>query len=251
MAEIILDDISLEYPVVDAERSFRKALLSHTVGGIIGQAKPAARPFVRALNRVNLHVKEGDRLGLVGHNGAGKTTLIKLLGGVLQPTSGTMTVRGSTATLVTQGLGIDAEDTGYENIKLCGLYLGMTPEEIEEKTKQIAEFTELGDFLHLPVKTYSTGMVVRLSFAITTAVQPEIMIMDEGIGAGDARFAKKAHQRFEEMVDTSKIIVLASHSPTLIGQMCNKAVLMSHGEIVQSGTVPEIQEAYDRMNAAA
>ncbi|QYO77778.1 ABC transporter ATP-binding protein [Devosia salina] len=249
MAEIKLDNISLEYPVVDAERSFRKALLS-PLGGVIGQKK-GARPHVRALNNINLTVRDGDRLGLVGHNGAGKTTLIKLLGGVLQPTTGTMSVSGSTATLVTQGLGVDAEDTGYENIKLCGLYLGMTPREIEAKTKEIAEFTELGDFLHLPVKTYSTGMVVRLSFAITTAVSPEIMIMDEGIGAGDARFAKKAQERFERMVDTSKIIVLASHSPSLIAQLCNKAILMSHGEIVQSGSVEEIQKAYDALNAAA
>lgn len=251
MAEITLRNVSLEYPIIDTERSFRKALFSHAVGGIIGQNRNEKKPHIRALNNINLDIRKGDRLGLVGHNGAGKTTLIKLLGGVLEPTEGEMSITGSTATLVTQGLGVDAEDTGYENIKLCGLYLGMSPKEIAEKTKEIADFTELGDFLHLPVKTYSTGMIVRLSFAITTAISPEIMIMDEGIGAGDARFAKKAQERFDQMVGASKIIVLASHSPSLIAQMCNKAALMAHGEIVEMGTVEEIQRAYDKMNAAA
>ena len=250
MANINVKGVSLEYPVIDTERSFRKVLLQHTVGGIIGQNNREKKPHIRALTNLNISLKDGDRLGLVGHNGAGKTTLIKVLGGVLEPTSGSVEITGSTATLVTQGLGIDSEDTGYENIKICGLYLGMTPAEIEQKTKEIAEFTELGDFLHLPLKTYSTGMIVRLSFAITTAVQPEIMIMDEGIGAGDARFAKKAKERFDRMVDECKIMVLASHSTSLIHQMCNKAILMAHGEIVEEGSVDEILRAYDALNAA-
>lgn len=249
MAIIRVKDVSLEYPIIDTERSFRKVLFSHAVGGIIGQNQYEKKPHIRALNKLNITLKNGDRLGLVGHNGAGKSTLIKLLGGVLEPTTGTVEVEGSSATLVTQGLGIDSEDTGYENIKICGLYLGMSNAEIEQKTREIAEFTELGDFLHLPLKTYSTGMIVRLSFAITTAVQPEIMIMDEGIGAGDARFAKKAKERFDRMVDECKIMVLASHSSSLITQMCNKAVLMSHGEIIEEGSVDEILRAYDKLNA--
>ncbi|MCB1509491.1 MAG: ABC transporter ATP-binding protein [Hyphomicrobiaceae bacterium] len=249
MATITLRDIALTYPVIDGDRSFRKILASKYVGGIIGQQQGGGRPHVNALRGINLQLKDGDRLGLVGHNGAGKSTLIKLLGGVLEPTSGQLEITGSRATLVTQGLGVDPEDTGYENIKLCGLYLGMKPHEIEERTQEIADFTELGDFLHLPVKTYSSGMVVRLAFAITTAISPEIMIMDEGIGAGDARFAKKAQGRIDSMINSCSIMVLASHSPSLIQQMCTTAAILSHGEVIAQGTVEDIMKEYDRMNA--
>jgi ABC-type polysaccharide/polyol phosphate transport system ATPase subunit len=169
---------------------------------------------------------------------------------VLEPTTGTVHISGSSATLITQGLGVDSEDTGYENIKLCGLYLGLKPHEIAEKIDDIAEFTELGDFLHLPVKTYSTGMTVRLAFAITTAISPQIMIMDEGIGAGDARFAKKAQQRVDAMINRCSVMVLASHSTGLIQQMCNRAALLSHGEIVAVGSVGDVLKEYDRINAA-
>lgn len=249
MASISLRDVSLDYPIIDTQTSFRRALVTKYVGGVIGQGHEERRPHVTALRNINMELKDGDRIGLVGHNGAGKSTLIRLLGGVLEPTAGTVRITGSSATLVTQGLGVDGEDTGYENIRLVGLYLGMSPAEIAERTKEIAEFTELGDFLHLPVKTYSTGMTVRLAFAITTAITPQIMIMDEGIGAGDARFAKKAQLRVNDVISRCSIMVLASHSPSLISQMCNKAAILNHGEIIAVGSVDDILKEYDKMNA--
>ncbi len=249
MASISVQNVGLEYPIIDTHTSFRTALVSKYVGGIIGQGVEERRPHVTALRNINLDLKDGDRLGLVGHNGSGKTTLIRLLGGVLEPTVGTLRITGSAATLVTQGLGVDSEDTGYDNIRLVGLYLGMSPAEITERTKEIAEFTELGEFLHLPVKTYSTGMTVRLAFAITTAITPEIMIMDEGIGAGDARFAKKAQQRVNDVINRCSVMVLASHSSSLISQMCNKAAILNHGEIIAQGSVDDILKEYDKMNA--
>ena len=249
MASISVKNVDLVYPVIDTERSFRRVLNPTRLGGVIGQRSARERPHVRALNNINLELKDGDRVGIIGHNGAGKTTLIKLLGGVFEPSAGHVEITGSSATLVTQGLGVDAEDTGYENIRLCGLYLGMSSAEIKERTAEIAEFTELGDFLHLPVKTYSSGMVVRLAFAITTAISPEIIILDEGIGAGDARFAKKAQERVNNMINKCSVMVLASPSTTLIQQMCTKAMILSHGELVASGEVAHMLKLYDEMNA--
>jgi ABC-2 type transport system ATP-binding protein/lipopolysaccharide transport system ATP-binding protein len=249
MATINVRNVTLEYPIIDAGTSLRSALMSKYVGGVIGQRRTDRHPFISALRNISLSMKDGDRLGLVGHNGSGKTTLIRLLGGVLEPTAGSVEIAGRSATLITQGLGVDPEDTGLENIKISGLYLGMTPDEIEARTKEIAEFTELGDFLHLPVKTYSTGMSVRLAFAITTALSPEIMIMDEGIGAGDARFAKKAQERVDNMVNRCSIMVLASHSTSLIEKMCNQAALLHHGEIVARGSVADVLREYDKLNS--
>lgn len=249
MATINVRNVTLEYPIIDTGASFRSVLMSKYVGGVIGQRKTDKHPYITALSNINLELKDGDRLGLIGHNGSGKTTLIRLLGGILEPTMGSVEITGRSATLITQGLGVDPEDTGYENIKISGLYLGMSPDEIERRTSEIADFTELGDFLHLPVKTYSTGMTVRLAFAITTAMSPEIMIMDEEVGAGDARFAKKAQERVDNMVNRCSVMVLASHSTGLIDKMCNQAALLNHGEIVARGSVKDVLKEYDKLNS--
>lgn len=240
----------LRYPIYEAHRSFRVALFSRHVGGIIAQTAAGSVPHVTALQGINLELSDGVRLGLVGHNGAGKSTLIKVLGGIFEPSVGEIDITGRAATLITVGLGMDPDDTGYENILNCGLYLGMTPEQIAERTPEIAEFTELGDFLNLPLKTFSSGMAVRLAFAITTAVAPDIIIMDEGIGAGDARFAKKAKQRLERMIDTCSIMVLASHSRELIEELCSEAALLDHGRIVRRGPVADVLQQYDEMSRA-
>ncbi|MGE0483657.1 MAG: ABC transporter ATP-binding protein [Gammaproteobacteria bacterium] len=251
MASITAENLCLDYPIYEASRSFRTKLFARHVGGVIAEGKNGGVPTIRALSDINLDLKDGDRLGFVGHNGAGKTTLLKVLGGFYKPTEGSIRITGHSYSLVTMGIGIDPDDTGYENIMTCGLYLGMSPEEIREKTDEIAEFTELGDFLHLPVKTYSTGMVVRLTFAITTATKPEIMLMDEGIGAGDARFARKAKQRVDDMITSCSIMVVASHSTSLIQELCNEAALLSHGTIVARGAVDDILKQYEEMNSAA
>ncbi len=250
MASLIANNLTLRYPIFDSDRSFRREFFKRSVGGTIGGGEKGSLPFVTALENINLELSDGDRLGLIGHNGAGKTTLIKLLGGIFEPTSGTIRITGESVTLVTMGIGLDPDDSGYVNITNCGYYLGMTTQQIEEYTSDIAEFTELGDFLNLPVKTYSTGMVARLTFAISSALAPEIMLMDEGIGAGDARFAAKATARINDMLERCSIMVLASHSMGLIQQMCNKAAILSKGHIVETGTVDEIIRRYDEISKA-
>lgn len=251
MASITTQALSLDYPIYEANRSFRTKLFARHVGGVIAEGKKGGVPTIRALNNINLDLRDGDRLGFVGHNGAGKTTLLKVLGGFYKPTEGRIQITGHSCSLVTMGIGIDPDDTGMENIMTCGLYLGMTPDDVREKTQEIADFTELGDFLYLPVKTYSTGMIVRLTFAITTAMKPEIMLMDEGIGAGDARFAKKAKKRVDDMISHCSIMVVASHSTTVIQDMCNEAALLNHGEIIARGSVEHILKEYEDMNNAA
>ena len=248
MAEIRLRNVWVRYPIYEAHRSFRVALLSRPVGGIIGRTSSKSIPHVTALQGIDLALSDGVRLGLVGHNGAGKSTLIKVLGGIFEPSLGEVHVSGRTATLIAMGLGMDPDDTGYENIVNCGLYLGMTPAEIAERTPEIAEFTELGDFLDLPLKTYSSGMVVRLAFAVTTAVAPDIIIMDEGIGAGDARFAKKAKERLERMIDACSIMVLASHSRELIADLCTEAALLDRGRIIRRGPVADVLQHYEELS---
>lgn len=250
MASISIQNLTLQYPVYDTDRSFRKTLLTRHVGGIIRPRNGTKLPAITALDDISMDLRDGDRIGLIGHNGAGKTTLLKVLGGIYEPTAGRVEITGRSAALITMGIGIDPDDTGYENIMICGLYLGMDPKTIREKTEDIAEFTELGDFLNLPVKTYSSGMVLRLTFAITTAVVPEIMLMDEGLGAGDARFAKKAKQRVDQIVSNCSIMVVASHSPNLIQEMCNQAALLSQGRILARGPVDDILKMYDEMNKA-
>jgi ABC-type polysaccharide/polyol phosphate transport system ATPase subunit len=173
------------------------------------------------------------------------------MAGVYEPVAGTIRVDGKVSPLFNASPGLDADDTGYENILNCGLYLGMTRDEIVEKTPDIAEFTELGDYLDLPVRTYSTGMITRLGFAIATAIDPEILLLDEGLGAGDARFAERAKRRVDHLVERSSVLVLASHGDALIRAMCNKAVLLDRGQIVAFGEVEAILDLYHRRLAAA
>jgi ABC-type polysaccharide/polyol phosphate transport system ATPase subunit len=182
------------------------------------------------------------------HNGAGKSTLLRVCAGVYDPTQGRVFIDGQVSPLFSTSPGLDPDDTGYENILTCGLFLGMTREEIVEKMPDMEQFSELGEYLSLPVRTYSTGMLTRLGFAIATAIDPEILILDEGLDAGDARFAERAKRRVDDLVERSSILVLASHSEALIQAMCNKAVLMRAGRIVQEGRVGEIVQLYHEMN---
>jgi ABC-2 type transport system ATP-binding protein len=247
MAHIFVENLSLQYPVYEADRSIRQALLS-PVGGVIGNQGSNGIPHVLALDGISMELSDGDRLGLLGHNGAGKSTFIKVLGGVFEPTSGQIRIAGNSVMMVTTGIGLDPDYNAYENIRTCGLYLGLTPAEIDAHIDDIAEFTELGDFLKLPVKTYSSGMVVRLTFAITTALRPEVILMDEGLGAGDARFAAKAKRRLNDMIEGCSIMVLASHSTGLIQQMCNRCAILAHGKIIMEGTVEDMLLEYHAMS---
>ena len=246
MASITLENVSVSFPVYNAStRSLKNRLIQSATGGQIRADATSQRiSVVQALQDINLSLQNGDRIGLVGHNGAGKTTLLRVLGGIYEPNSGRDAVNGSTVPLFDISLGMDQESTGYENIILRGLFLGLTRQQIKTRMDEIADFTELGDFLSLPIRTYSAGMQMRLAFAVSTSVVPDILLLDEGIGAGDAAFLNKARERLQRFTERVSIIVLSSHSDELISNMCSKAVLMEHGKIVCYGPTDEVLERY-------
>ncbi len=187
---------------------------------------------VRAIDGLNLEIKNGDRIGLVGHNGSGKTTLLRVLSGIYKPVAGSIRIEGKVGTLLDPQAGMDNEATGIENIYLRGYLLGMNKPQIDEQIEDIANFTDLGDFLHLPMRTYSAGMAARLAFGISTAMHNDILLIDEGIGAGDAAFQEKAQKRIESLFARTSIVLLASHSEDLINRFCNRRLEMEHGRLV-------------------
>jgi ABC-type polysaccharide/polyol phosphate transport system ATPase subunit len=245
MAAVILEDVFVEFPIYGTWRSLRTALFARAAGGLIQRdAARQRRVVVKALNGVSLALRQGDRLGLIGGNGAGKSTLLKVLAGVYRPVSGRVLASGKITSFFDILPGLDPEDTGYENIITGGLLLGMTRGAIESKIPDIEEFSELGEYLALPVRTYSAGMMARLGFAVATAVDPGILLVDEGLSAGDARFAERAERRLQEFVDRSSILVLASHSDAMIRAWCNKAALIEAGEVRLLGEVDAVLDAY-------
>lgn len=245
MASISLRDVNVEFPIYQGGggRSLKKALLRASTGGNIGRDKDN-RVLVRALRNVSLNISHGDRVGLIGGNGAGKTTLLRVMAGVYEPVSGTAQINGRISPLFDVGLGLNPEATGLENIMLRGLYMGMRPKEIAEHTREISEFTELGDYLSMPVRTYSAGMTLRLAFAVATCAHPEILLMDEWILAGDSRFLDKARRRLEHFISRSSIMVLASHTEDLLRQWCTKLILLDRGQVVTVGTPDEVIGQY-------
>jgi ABC-type polysaccharide/polyol phosphate transport system ATPase subunit len=249
MAQIILKNVTADFPIYGSQVSFRNALIGRVVGGVLRRPSDTGnRVIVRALDNVSLTIKHGDQLGLIGHNGAGKSTLLRVLAGIYEPSLGSITVDGQVSPLFDVSAGLDPDDSGYENIVTCALLLGMSRDEIERKMPQIAAFSELSDYLALPARTYSTGMLVRLSFAIATAIDPEILLLDEWLGAGDARFATQAAKRVEEMIERSSIMMLASHSDELIRQMCNRVILLDRGRVLADGPTTDVLDMYVRMN---
>jgi ABC-2 type transport system ATP-binding protein/lipopolysaccharide transport system ATP-binding protein len=243
MADIQLDNVSVAFPVYDnSSRSLKKRLVGAATGGRIrSEAGPSV---VQALENLTLHFQHGDRIGLVGRNGAGKTTLLRVLAGIYEPGVGTVRVDGHVAPLFDLLLGMDPEGTGYENILLRGLFLGMRGTDIEAQIDEIAAFTELGSFLELPIRTYSAGMRLRLAFAVSTSFHPDILLLDEGIGAGDAAFLEKVNRRLQEFTSKATIIVLASHSEQLVRQLCSTSVLMEHGRIIEFSSTSEVLALY-------
>jgi ABC-2 type transport system ATP-binding protein len=234
---------SVDFPIFDAKsRSLKKAVLG-MVGGNISSENHKV-PVIEALRDISLTIEEGDRVALVGHNGAGKSTLLRLLSGIYEPTSGSAVVQGRVAPIFDLGVGMDPEITGYENIMIRGLFLGMSRKQMEARVDEIADFTELGDFLAMPLRTYSTGMRVRLALGVVTSIDPEILLFDEGIGAVDGSFLDKARDRLTRLVERAGLLVFASHSDELLGQLCNKAIWMEHGRIKQEGGLREVLTAY-------
>ena len=253
-SRITAKNVSVDLPVYDGStRSFKKMVIGQAsrVGGVI-RHKGGRSTSVRALSNIDLELGVGDKLAIVGHNGAGKSTLLRVLAGIFEPTEGTVQISGQVLPIFDISLGMDFESSGYENIYLRTLYLGEHLRYSEQMVKEIIEFAELGEFANLPVRTYSTGMVARLQFAITTAMRPDILIMDEGIGAGDAAFFEKAQRRLESMLEHSGIMVLATHSEAMSKDMCNRAILLEHGHIVRHGTPDEVwAEYFGRVHANA
>jgi ABC-type polysaccharide/polyol phosphate transport system ATPase subunit len=253
LTSIVVDHVTVDFRIYGAsQQSLRYTLLSRT-GGLIRREgeRRNQRVSVRALDDVAFAFNSGDRVGLVGHNGAGKSTLLRVLAGVYTPSSGTVRVDGKISPLLNAAPGLDPEDNGYENIKTCGMFLGMSPDELTRKMPEIAEFSELGEYLDLPIRTYSTGMVTRLCFAIATAIDPDILLLDEGIAAGDARFASRAEGRMRALIERTRILVLASHSEALIRTLCNRGVLLEKGRVVELGPIDRVFEEYHRRNAEA
>ncbi len=243
-------DACVDFPIFDAKtRSLKKAVVG-AAGGVIG-ATDSKTVVVEALRDINLHLQHGDRIGLVGHNGAGKSTLLRLLSGIYEPTRGSCRVQGRVAPVFDLGVGMDPEISGYENIIIRGMFLGMSRKEMLAKTDEIAEFSELGDYLEMPLRTYSTGMRVRLALGVVTSIDPEILILDEGIGAVDAEFMKKARKRLEALVERSGILVFASHSNEFLAQLCDRALWVDHGKIRMDGGIEDVVQAYQGDDAAA
>ena len=199
---------------------------------------------VHAIDHMDLVVKDGERLAIIGHNGAGKSTLLKLICGIYAPTSGSVEVEGRISSMFELATGFEMESSGWDNIYLRGLMLGETPATIKSKMREIAEFSELGEFLDMPVKYYSSGMFVRLAFSISTSIRPDILLLDEVVAAGDAGFLQKATQRMHEMVDISKIMVLVTHSMDSAIEMCNRCIWLERGRIVMDGNPQEVTRAY-------
>jgi lipopolysaccharide transport system ATP-binding protein len=221
-------DLSLRFPVygVDA-KSLKKRLAAVTVGGRLGSH--AGVTDVTALSHLNLELKAGDRLGLIGHNGSGKTTLLRALSGAYEPDEGQIEVQGHIAALLDLNLGIDPSATGFDNIRLRGRIAGLTSRQIEARMDEIADFTGLGPFLAMPVKTYSAGMQARLAFAAATAVEADVLLMDEWIAVGDSEFQTLAHKRLLKLVERAGILVLASHDHDLLRLYCNKVMRLEGG----------------------
>lgn len=234
----------VDFPIFDAKTRSLKHTFLGAAGGAIGRNE-SNTVMVEALKDINLHLQDGDRVGLVGHNGAGKSTLLRLLSGIYEPTRGSAVVRGRVAPVFDLGVGMDPEISGYENIIIRGLFLGQTRKAMNRKMDEIAEFSELGDYLAMPLRTYSTGMRIRLALGVVTSIDPEILLLDEGIGAVDAAFMAKARSRLVDMVKRSGILVFASHSNEFLAQLCDSALWIDHGEIRQAGPVDEVVEAYE------
>ena len=244
---LCLRNVSVDFPIYHgSSRSLKKTLLATSTRGNLAR-DGLDRISVRALNDITFDLASGDRLALIGPNGAGKTTLLKLLAGIFEPTQGKFYSSGSVASLLDTQLGLQSDATGHENIILRGMFMGIRPRAMRRLAPEIAEFTGLGDYLDMPVRTYSSGMMVRLGFAISTCIRPEILIMDEWLTVGDAQFLEKAQHRINSFVEASSILVLASHSLEMVEKWCNRGILLHQGRVAAAGSVKDITAAYRRL----
>ncbi|PKU25411.1 ABC transporter ATP-binding protein [Telmatospirillum siberiense] len=250
MSFLRLRNVSIHFPIYQGgSRSLKKTVLASTSRGNLAR-DAAERIIVRALDSVDLDIESGDRLALIGPNGSGKSTMLRTLAGIYEPTSGDLYAEGRICSLLDSTVGMNPDATGQENIVLRGMYLGIHPASMAQYVDEIAEFTELGDYLEMPVRTYSAGMAIRLAFGISTCICPDILLMDEWLAAGDTHFLDKAQRRLESFVRESSLLVLASHSLPLLEKWCNHAVFLYQGRIVAQGTVKDVWQEYEETVAA-
>lgn len=240
MARVLMEDVSLTFRVRQNQVITLKEFL-------VGQMfRRSVNPFmeVKALKDVSFEVTKGERIGILGHNGAGKSTLLKMLAGIYRPTSGKRTVDGKISSLFDIHLGFEPEANGWENIAYRSYLQGETPATLKDKVQAIADFTELGDFLNMPVRYYSAGMLVRLAFSIATAIDPEVLLVDEVLAAGDLSFQQKALKRMREMMNRAQLVIMVSHDLNSIRELCTRAIWMERGTVKQVGPVADVIRAY-------
>ena len=254
---VSFENVTVDFPIYDVNsRSLKHKLVlqkvsslvsrKQNVGGNVRQGKDGV-VLGRALDDINFNLNDGDRVAILGHNGSGKTTLLRVAAGIYEPLQGDVITKGRVMPLFNIMEGLTPDAKGSEMIRVRGALLGLSDQVIEEKTPEIVDFCELGEYMDMPVRTYSTGMLVRLMFAITTAVTSEILIMDEFIGAGDAAFFERAQARLKNFVDQASVLLVATHAPSVAQQWCNKAILLDHGHIVEFGSVDNVLKAYERL----
>ena len=249
MALIALDAVGVRMPIYNARTRSLRSRLSKSVGGVVGSNSDDI-VVVDALRDITLQARAGDRIALIGHNGAGKSTLLRVMAGAFTPTSGVATIEGRISSLLDISVGFDGEMTGRENIVLRTVMLGMNFRQASRIVDAVEDFANLGPYLDLPMRTYSSGMVLRLAFGASTAVHADIILLDEIIGVGDAAFAEKARDRLDAMIGTASILVLASHDPTALQRYCTTAVVLEHGRIMMQGSVDDALAAFAAARAA-
>jgi ABC-type polysaccharide/polyol phosphate transport system ATPase subunit len=240
MSRIELEGIGLTFKVRKQQGLTLKEFL------LRGMFRKKQNPImeVRALHDLTLQVGQGERVGILGHNGAGKSTLLRLLAGIYAPTTGRLVVRGKVSSLFDINLGFEGEASGWENIAYRSYLQGETPASVRRKRMAIAEFSELGDFLNMPVRYYSAGMIVRLAFSIATSIEPEVLLVDEVLSVGDLAFQNKARERMRQMIAQAHLMVIVSHDLAALEQTCTRAVWLHHGQIVRTGPCAEVIAAY-------
>lgn len=245
MATIELRNVTVEFPIYNVSaRMLKKRFIRLATGGSVLKDSNQHIVTIRSLNNISLSIRHGDRIGIIGHNGAGKSTMLRLLAKIYEPTSGQIKIEGHISSMLDLIQGMESESSGTENIILRSKLLGVSRKKIAEKIDEISELTGLGDFLSIPIRTYSTGMLTRLAFAIATSINPEILLIDEVFSAGDEDFVKKAKERMVSLLNQSSIVVMATHSIGVMNEFCNKALLLDNGSVKYFGSVEEALALY-------
>lgn len=230
MSIIIADHISIDFPIYGS-RSIKNTFISGMTGGKIRKGEKTQ--IVRALDNISFNFEDGDRVGLLGHNGSGKTTLLRAIAEIYRPSEGTLTINGSVMSLLNINVGSEAEATGLENIYMRAAVMGYSKKKIQPKVKEILDFADIGDFINLPLRTYSSGMQLRVKFAVSTSVYSDVVLLDEWLSVGDKDFVNKASERLNDLISHSKVMVIASHNREFLETICNRIITLEHGKIIK------------------